>query len=166
MLIDNNILNAFKAFVDAKGSLAAASRAVGIHYMLMRKYSTGEVKKLSDENWNKLEPHLNPYLSELPQRPPLLRVRGPSFPLLPGQAAPYPMKQAEIDFFLRLKKAGITYDVSAIKIAVIEKIAQLSDEECWKIGNLMGFGGLVARVVEEHTYRDGKEVFRDEEEKK
>lgn len=155
MLIDNNVLSAFKAFADAKGSLAEASRVVGIHYMLMRKYSTGEVKKVNDENWSKLEPHLRPYLAELPSSP-IRRVRGPVSLLFPNQNDPS-IKPSEINLFLRLKKAGITEDIPAINLAVIERVVKLSEAECWEVGNFISqFVKGEARIVEEHTERPEK----------
>jgi hypothetical protein len=73
MIVKKETLQAIRKAVNEAGSQVEFSKKTGVHKASVWKYMSGSVKRIEDENWEKLEPFIRKYLPEESQPPPARR---------------------------------------------------------------------------------------------
>ena len=79
--IDQASLDALREAVAKAGSQNSLALKAGVSAQNINRYLSGEIKRISDETWHKLLPHLRPYL---PAEYAVCQVPSASFGLMPG----------------------------------------------------------------------------------
>lgn len=70
--IDTAIMAALRKAVESAGSQVELARRAGVLQQHVNKYLSGATKRISLENWAKLEPYLHPYLPQSHRQDPTM----------------------------------------------------------------------------------------------